>query len=319
VKKTNKKFRSNLNVGWRWLALALFANMLFLPSGIFLKLLTDDITPTLLPIIRYGVLSLILLPMVVQGVKKHRRVLKKNWVIIALVSVVSAVDPIFNAIAMSMSGPSFLAVLEMFSPIVFTILSVMIIKDKITKNSLIGLLFAILGGAIIFVLPMLIGSGSVVVYGWTPVILFAVVVAVAPLWPVYLRKQHENGLPVVLVAGIGFLFATLIALVFAIASFGIETLAEIGDLTPAHWFMLIYLGVVVSLCAQTLRVKAYEHIGTITHAALSYLHYALMVLVPMLVLGERLSWEMFIGAGFILVGVVFSRMRAPSIRTGRRR
>ena len=311
--KTNIKQKNDNN--WKWLIMALLANLLFLPGGIFIKLITDEITPSLLPVLRSGLIVLVLLPFIISGIIKYKKILKKNLKTILLVCVACAVGPLCYAYAMSMSNVSFLAIIDMFTPIAFAIMSVFIVKDKISRNSLIGILFAIFGGIMIFVVPLLTGEGSVVVFGWIPVVLALASMATSALWPVFLRKQNENGLPLPMMIGIGFFFSALAAGIFTITNSGIETFAEVGNISITSWVMIIYLAVVFSICARLLSVKAYKRVGTATMTTVQYLYYLSLIALPIFVLQERLSWEMFVGAGLILAGIIFTRINGHRLKS----
>ena len=291
-----------------WLAIGLFANLLFLPSGIFIKLITNEVDPAVFTAVRYSVAFLALLPFVISGIKKHRKLFLKKLPVILVISVVSAITPVLNATALSIANVSFVAVLELFAPIVFAIIAFIIIKEKVSRNSVIGILFAALGGMAIFVLPTLIGSGGVITFGWLPVILCAIVVVMNSIWQVYLRKIHEEGLPLLVLTGISFMFASLASIGVMLSSSVSEAFFGLGELSIDGWLMILYLAIVASGFARFLTVRSHEKLGTATQTTIIYLHYAASIILPIIILGETMSFEMIIGTILILVGIIFTRM-----------
>lgn len=311
MKKIRKQLQRQNNSegsGWSWVLLGVLINVLYLPSLVFMKLIVDDIGPSLMPALRYGLAALVFLPFVVRGVYKHRMVVKKHLLSILLVCSLGAIAPLCYSVALSMCDASFVAVLDMFSPIVFAIISIAVLRDKVTGNALIGLLFAILGGIIIFVLPLFVGTGSVITFGWLPVVLITISIAMPQLSTVFYRKWNEAGLPIMLVVGLGCIAAAIAAIIFTIVSSGPEVFAGIGEIKFEVWLMLLYLGVVSSVILRVSDINVYKRIGTATQATLAYLYYVLAVFLPIVLLGEQLSWEMFVGAVFVLIGIIFTRI-----------
>jgi drug/metabolite transporter (DMT)-like permease len=207
-----------------------------------------------------------------------------------------------------MAEVSFVAILHMFGPIIFTVLSVSIIKDKISKQAKLGLLFAALGGVVILVLPLLLGSGKVVTFGWLPVILSAVAVITTQLDVVFCRKINEGGVPLPVIAGLGLIGIFIVGLAVALLNGGFEALNILDNLPLGDWWLLIYIAIIGSVLGSLLPVKVYEKIGTASQAAIDYLYYVLMIILPVLVFGEVLSWEMVVGAILVMAGIVLTRV-----------
>lgn len=307
-KSKNKKIiQVNDANGWCWVLLGVLANIIYLPTGIFTKIIVTDVEPSIYPVLRYGLAAIVLLPIVIYWTYKYRAVIKNNIKEIILICVLYGVSLSCYSMAISMCDLSFVAVLDMFSPIVFTIMSVLLIKDKISRNALIGLLFAILGGVMIFVLPLLIGTGSIIAFGWVPVILLTVSTIIPQLMTIFQRKWSEQGLPLLLVIGFGNISAVIVAIIFTLFSSGAEAFNSLSGLNMEGWMMVFYVGIMASVIARFTDVGVYKRVGTATQATLAYLYYCLAVILPIIILGERLSWEVTIGAGLVLIGIVFTR------------
>jgi len=64
-----------------------------------------------------------------------------------------------------------------------------------------------------------------------------------------------------------------------------------------------YSGIVVALIGRALNVWSYERVGGAVMSALGYLETFVAILIPVVVLNEKLSPEMVIGGVLILFGV----------------
>lgn len=289
-----------------WLLVSVFGLILVLPYGIFTKLIGNEINCYLLLAFRYCVSALILLPFVVEAFRKQKKALiKKLPIIIVSCALLSLGFPLYGA-AVSLSSVSFVEILLLFTPILFSIISFGVVKDKVSRNSIIGLLFAILGAAIITVIPIFLGNGAVIVFGWLPVFMVAVYMIAAAVEPVFMRRMNEQGVSILALMCISTIFCTITSSIYAINDAGVQVFGEISNLSSAGWAMLIYLGITTCIAAA-MRYKAYTHIGTSTHATLNYLSSFLAIAAPIIVLGESLSWEVVLGGILILVGVVITR------------
>ena len=72
---------------------------------------------------------------------------------------------------------------------------------------------------------------------------------------------------------------------------------------------MIYSGIVVTFAARSLWIAAYERIGAASSGGLSYLETLLSILLPLIILGERLSVELIVGAVLIMYGVYMTQSR----------
>ncbi|MDR1033029.1 MAG: DMT family transporter [Candidatus Nomurabacteria bacterium] len=291
-----------------WLALGIFSQLLYLPTSIFTKLLTNDLDPSVIVVARYSMASLVFLPLIIYGVYKHRKAVARNLKLIVFASLMVSMVPLLHAMTLSMADVSFVMILHMLSPIVFTILSIMIIKDRISRHALIGLLFAILGGAVVLVLPTVLGSGKVITFGWLPVILAAIVMVITQLWTVCNRKINESGVPLPVIAGLGLMAHCVVGLVVTLANGGFEALDTLRDLPQGDWMLLVYLAMIGSVVGSLLPIKIYEKIGTAAQTTLDYLYYVFVIIIPVVALGETLSLEMIIGAVLIMIGIIFTQV-----------
>jgi drug/metabolite transporter (DMT)-like permease len=291
-----------------WISLAVLMLLLTLPNGIFVKLIGAEIDYYLIGFVRWAMAGIVLIPFIVDAFVKHRRLMLKNLpVILVAFLLISLGGPLQNA-AIVMSSVSFTEIISLFVPIVFAIVSIFATKDRLSRHAVAGLLLAILGGVVITVIPTLTGSGAVIDFGWLPLIFVSVHVVCSAVVPVFLRKQNEKGIPLTALVGISFLLTSLVSGGFVVFDSGFETFGQIANISPLGWLMMAYTAIVVSVVVRPVRVKVYEHIGTMSEASLSYLYHLLAIMLPLALLGEWLSWELIVGGVLIIFGIIMTRM-----------
>jgi drug/metabolite transporter (DMT)-like permease len=295
----------NSNAGWILLAVAML--LLTLPNGIFVKLIGNEIDYYLIGFVRWALAGIVLIPFIVDAFVKHRKLMLKNLpLIIGAFLLIALGGPLQNA-AIVLSSVSFTEIVSLLIPIVFAIVSILATKDRLSRYAVTGLLLAILGAMVITVMPILLGRGAIIEFGWMPLAFMLVHVVASAVVPVFLRKQNEKGLPLTALVGISFLLTSIVCAVFMIFDTGIETFKQITNLSVPGWLMMAYTAIVVSVVVRPVRVKIYEHIGTLSEASLSYLYHLLAIALPLVLLGEWLSWELIVGGVLIVFGTIMTR------------
>jgi drug/metabolite transporter (DMT)-like permease len=82
---------------------------------------------------------------------------------------------------------------------------------------------------------------------------------------------------------------------------------DMAKMNWTDWGLILYLSVGFCVILRWLSILAYEKVGTSTSVALNYLGQVGSVIFPVLVIGETVSWEMAVGAIFIIVGIILTR------------
>ena len=193
------------------------------------------------------------------------------------------------------------------------IISTLVTRDRFSRNKVMGFLFAVLGGLVMVLLPNL-NNNTNMNFGIVPVILMLIHVVCANIVSVIFRKENERGTPILAVfAPIHFVWAIVGATTASISG----DIGQIHDLTINNLLFLTYLGIIISVAYNAIFTKYYERAGTTSAATIEYLKKSLTILTPMIILGEMLSWEIALGAAFIVTGVIFTRQSYKSRRRKR--
>jgi drug/metabolite transporter (DMT)-like permease len=294
--------------GKGWLVIAISMTILAAPTGTIIRSLCGEIDALTLVFVRYALCALVLLPIAIRECRKYWRVIRKRLLVTILAAFPMSFGASLFAVSIAQSNAVFVAILDMLVPIVFTIISTMVIKDKISKHAFLGLMFAIAGGLLVVVLPAIFeGGGQLTEFGLAPVLFLLAFVVIDAVYPVFLRKTNEQGVPLPFILLISYILVTLTSGIFTLAFNGPETFNGLSQLSTQGWLGILYLVLVVTLASRLLNTKAYEHVGTAVSATVGYLYYVVAIFLPVLTLGEELSIWMIAGSVFIILGVVFAR------------
>jgi drug/metabolite transporter (DMT)-like permease len=298
-----------------WLLVLILATLLSAPAGTLTRMLTGELNPFVIASVRYAIVSLVLVPIFIKNFRKYKAIIRKNWKPIVIFGFLASFGAPAYMLAIASSSASFVAILDLLTPIMFIIVSTLVTRDKFSRNAVIGILFAVLGGSVILLMP-LIFDWSFMNVGWAAVAAMLVFIVIDAGWPVVLRKVNSNGVPLVMILAIAFFETFVVSTGFALASGGVGVYEGLVELPLWGWASLVFKALVLSIAVRWLNTKAYERLGTATTASVSYLHYALGIGLPILLLGEKVPVEILVGAVLIVTGIIFVR-RHPHLRVHR--
>jgi drug/metabolite transporter (DMT)-like permease len=296
-----------------WVMISVLTALAMVPNGTAVKLLSQDLTPPALAAIRYGLVAVILMTVFFIMLRKHRKAIKKNLLKIILTAIPFSLGGPLYISAIAESSASYVSVLLLLAPIIFGIFSIIITKDKVTKSSVVGILLAVLGGMVVILLPVLLNN-PIGYFGVVPLIALGIYILMHAAFPVVVRHQNESGVPIIMVLAIQYLFGAVASAIWASLTIGAALFNDIATMTATDWALMIYLSVGFCVILRQLGIKSYEETGTSTAVTVSYLGQVSAVIFPVLVIGEIVSWEMMLGAGLIMIGIVLTRKHHQKYR-----
>lgn len=281
----------------RWFLVALFVMLLAAPHAMLIRVVVDTADPLYWVLTRFLAASVIMIPIVLFRTKLSQ--LRAAWkpVLISSVSITCAV--LLYVYAIYYSQASYVSILTMITPIILIFVSAHFFRESITRRKIAGITLAMIGALIIVAVPLaLAGKVGQGVYPLATVMTIAqsffFVIAI-----ITMRQANEAGVPMASVVGISAPVGVLItAPLFYFFGDMTRTPTDLGFLLA-----VIYSGIGIAVLFRALSVVAYEHIGAIPTAALQYFETLAAVLLPVLIIGEKLSIEMVIGGILILSGV----------------
>lgn len=178
-----------------------------------------------------------------------------------------------------------------FAPVLVTVASAFLFREKLTKKNILCFLMATLGIVIITGITDL-GSGSNNSLG----ILFGLGAAVLYAGCILLNK---------FIKGVGGIERTFLQFLTAIAVMVPYVLLtgsiSLGSLDTTGWICLLIIGLIHTGITYCMYFTAVEHIPGQTVAILSYIDPLVAVIVGVAVLGEPLSISQIIG-GLLILG-----------------
>ncbi len=287
-----------------WLIVLLFGIIISVPEGTLIRVVGDSLSVSMMTMLRYAVAALFAIPFVIMALKKGQ-VTAKRIMYMAILAIPLSLDPLISQYVIATTSASFMAVLSLFAPIVLVIISTILTRDKITRNKIVGFLFAVLGGTVMIALPYL-SSSSATNYGSVPVVLMLIQAICVSFEVIVWRKERERGTPLVVILGVFYFVWAIIAGVMAMI-FG--EMHQVQNLTINNLLIVIYLGLIASIFYNAVFTDFYRHVGTTNAATMKYFKKALTITMPIVVLGEVMSWEIALGTLLIVVGTVIVNKR----------
>ncbi len=282
--------------GRRWFWIALVAALLAAPNATIVRVAIDSADPYYWIATRFILISIVCLPFVIKARKvfaksKARRELLKA-------SIALTIAMLSFTFAVYYSQASYVSIITLMTPIIFVTLSARFVGERINSRSVAGITLAAAGAVILVLLPIALQQGGVTFYPLATV--FGLIDCIAYAFGIiYLRRADEAGVGTMASIGVS---ATMTALVASLL------LVLYGDfhripVDGGYWLAVAYSALIVALLARALNVIVYERLGSTTVSALGYLQTLAAILIPVAVLGEKLSPEMVIGGALILFGV----------------
>jgi drug/metabolite transporter (DMT)-like permease len=287
-----------------WLGLMLIGVIISVPEGTLIRIIGDSLSVSMMTMLRYAVAAVFAFPFILVALRE-RQVTPKRLLYMMLVAIPLALDPLISQYVIEKTNASFQAILSLSTPIVFIIIPTIITKDRISRNKILGFLFAVLGSMVMVALPNF-GHSSVTNFGPVPVILMFVQAICISFEIIIWRKENERGTPLIVILGTFYFVWAVIAGIMAIV---LGETGQIQNLTTSNLLIVIYLGMVASIIYNAVFTDFYRHIGTTSAATMKYFKKALTIIMPVVVLGEAISWPIATGTLLIVIGVIISHKK----------
>lgn len=282
-----------------WLGVLLVGIIISVPEGTLLRVVGNSLSVSMMTMLRYAVATIFAAPFIIMALKK-RQVTIRRLLYMALAAIPLALDPLISQYVIETTNASFQAILSLSTPVIFVIISTIITKDRISRNKIVGFLFAVLGSMVMIALPSL-SKGSVTNFGSLPVILMFVQAICISFEIIIWRKENERGTPLIVILGTFYFVWAVIAAIMALL---LGETGQIQQLTRNNLLIVVYLGIVASIIYNAIFTDFYRHIGTTSAATMKYFKKSLTIIMPIVVLGETLSWQIALGTLLIIIGAI---------------
>lgn len=185
-------------------------------------------------------------------------------------------------------------------PAFTVVLSCLILKEKLTTNLVIGILFAVLGTVIINVYGLLssVGSGLSSLFG--NLLIFGAVISEA-LFIIFGKFVTQRVSPLAISTFVSF-FGSILFLPFALFE---GRQFEFKEVTITEWGLVLYFGIVVTVIAFILMHQGVSKVPASTTGVLTSFLPLSSIILSVVLLGDKILFLHFIGFWFILIAVFF--------------
>jgi drug/metabolite transporter (DMT)-like permease len=280
-----------------WIGLAIVYAVVGAPNTTAIKVAVEAADPLYWVLARFLPLALVLTPFVLAAWKKLRVGNAWLYAIGGGLSMVTAI--ILYTLAVQYSQASYVSIVTLATPIILVMLSWLILRTSMNRQAMAGLTMAAIGAMVLVVLPIALSGGSVEVYPLATVLALGNSVAFG-LAIIFMKRLNETS-KVSLPALIG------INSYIAVAVCGV-LFYLFGDVsrtpnTLEFWSLALYSGFGVALIGRIIMIKVFEVLGPAFNAGIVYFETFLAILVPVVLIGEKISITMVIGGIFILMGL----------------
>lgn len=290
------KNKQKIRQFWFWAALA--ALLFAAPNTMIIRIfVSDGIDPLLWVILRSSVVFAACIPLII----RYRRYLMDFGRLRTMLmgGIMMSIAVISHAKAIELSSASYVAVTTLAYPIILIAISAILLKEKITRRVLAGISLGALGGSVLLLVPLLISGGGSVEFNALATLLSFVNLVAFAISIVTMRRLNEDKVPLVLQIGVNAaIMAVLAGILIGITSAPISL-----PQSPLAWLAVLYSGIGVMLFSRWISTRAFHYVGAATLGALTYVEVFAAILLPVFILGERLSASMVIGGMLILAGV----------------
>ena len=280
-----------------WLFVALGFALFAAPHATAVRVAVDTADPFYWALVRFAPVALVMTPFVWRARKDLLK--RKAWLYGGLASICMSAAILFYTLAIYYSQASYVAIITLVTPIILVTLSWILLKIKINQRAAAGVTLAALGAMVLVVLPIAVSGGSVAFYPLATILGLANSVMFS-LAIIFMRRVHEhNKIPLLTLLGLNALVATIIyAFIFYL--FG-DFNRMPNDMN--FWLLVLYSGFGIALFGRMIMIKVFEKVGSAFNAGMSYLETFLAILIPVFLIGEKISITMTAGGILILIGL----------------
>lgn len=278
---------------FNWFLVALAGALLSAPNALMVRVAVGDVNPLLVNALRFLLVALVCSP----WIWRSRRLLTKS----RLKSIMKA--GVYLTIAVSgfvasvkLSQASYAAIIALLTPIILLVYSVRLYGEHLSQRTVTGISLAGMGALVLVALPFAQAGGAAFYPMATVMMLLNCFVY--PLAIFEFKKLNEGGMPMTVIIGSSAVVVAVLSFMMLLFSGAPVTMPSGG-----HWLSIGYSGLAVALMGRMCKVWSIEKVGTGVTSAVMYLETFLGIVLPVLVLHEKLSSATLIGGALVLFGV----------------
>lgn len=280
----------------KWLIVCLVSSLIAAPNATVIRVAIENADMWYWTMVRFLVIGLVVLPLMYR--ERHQLKHAKSRRAVLLASLLLAAGVVFYTYAIEMSQASYVSIVTLVNPILVVFFSAVFLREKVGMRAIAGVTLAMIGAMTLVVLPIALQQKGVAFYPLATVLALANSVSFAGAL-LFMKVAHERGVGLPMILGCSAWMTALVAAVgFVLAGDMSRTESGVG-----FWVSIAFTAIVVGLINRAITVRSLEVIGAALTSAIGYLQAFVAILIPVIVLGEKLSVEMVVGGILILIGV----------------
>jgi drug/metabolite transporter (DMT)-like permease len=216
-----------------------------------------------------------------------------------------AVNQMLFIKGLSMTFTIHASLLMLTSPIIITVLAAWVLRERISKTNMAGLLLGIAGATLLVSAKENSGSGSNILLGDMMIALNAIAYAI---YFVLVRPLMQVYHPVHVIRWVFTLGAVMMIPV------GWSEFAAVNwsSFATGDWMALGFVVLAGTFLAYLFNIYGLQHLGAAVTGAYIYSQPLMTVIIAMVFVGEKLSLSKIIAAALIFTGVYLVSRRRPS-------
>ncbi|OGG01601.1 hypothetical protein A2Z33_07445 [Candidatus Gottesmanbacteria bacterium RBG_16_52_11] len=285
----------------------LAAALLWSTAGVTTKVLLRVIPPYMLAYIRFAIAGIIMLPLLMRSRIPNIRHLALH---IIPVSLLGSGNILFFYLGIERTTVHAASMIYTAQTLIVAVLAYILIRERISRRKLIGVLTGFAGVAVITLIPAL-QKGASVSGDLTGNIC---IIAATVCWSLYTIGSRQ------LLTKYDYSARTLtaVSILTSAAVFGIATAIRadhfpwVTVLRPANAVLLLHLAVMLTVVTYLLYQWAIKHSSAVTASLVQYLQPVASIALAIVFLGERLSWGFVLGSLLVFAGLYLTSGLTPA-------
>jgi drug/metabolite transporter (DMT)-like permease len=251
--------------------------------------------PFTMVVLRFFIASIFLLPLVIKSKELNIKKFKELFP----VALVGALNPILLFIALQFTKASFSPLIYASVPALTAIYSAVVLKKKLNKMEILGILIGLFGVGIIVLLPYLESHtfelsllGNILIFGASIAFLFYGILSK--------KKQRDSSISPLALTFYFSVVTFLVSLPFA--SFEVYKYGISSDINIMHILSAIYVGLFGTGVFYLSYQYALKNGSTLTASLFTYLQPVFGIILASVFLGEPVTLVLILGGTLAVIG-----------------
>ena len=265
------------------------------------KLIIASFPVFLASALRFGIASIVLVPLLLIREDKNIVIGRQDWFILFLQAFTGVfLFSIFLLYGLKFTSAAEAGIITSTTPAVVGVISFLFLKEKLTLNKVIGIALAVCGVLLINVLGRTLGTGRGTISFFGNMLIFGAVVGEA-LFTVF-RKLSSDKISPLRTATIMSLLGLVLFSPFALYE---AVQFDFSSATFLDWMPVFYYGIVVTVIAFILWFQGVTKVSASVAAVFTGIMPVSAVLLSYMILGEAFAWSHLWGGLCVLAGIGF--------------